>query len=43
MDSDGRDNDGLWNNKCATDLSIGFVSASMSIYPLDLIHKSHID
>lgn len=39
MDCDRRGTDGLWNNKCATDRSIGFVSASMSIYPLDLIHK----
>lgn len=30
------ESEGLWNSKCAIDLSIGFVSVSMSIYPVHL-------
>lgn len=30
------ESEGLWNSKCAIDRSIGFVSVSMSIYPVDL-------
>ena len=33
--------DGLWNSKCAMDLSIGFVSVSISINPVHLKKKKN--